>query len=124
MLAAYPARPAGPAYRDGVAHDADLAARIRAALAGRPHVREVAMFGRLAFMVDERLTAAAGADGDLLVRCAPDRVDGLLGDGVRWAEMNGRRMSRGWLVVDAGTIEREADLAFWIGLALDHNVGR
>jgi len=34
MLAAYPPRPAGPAHRDGVARDTDLAARIRAAIAG------------------------------------------------------------------------------------------
>jgi hypothetical protein len=107
-----------------VAHDSALAARVRAALAGRPDVREVTMFGRLAFMVDDKLTVAAGADGDLLVRCDPGRVEGLLDEHVRWAEMNGRRMSKGWLVVGAGAIAGEADLAYWIGLALDHNVGR
>ncbi len=107
-----------------MAYDTELAARIRAALAGRPGVREVAMFGGLCFMVDGKLTVAAGSGGDLMLRCAPGRADDLLGDGVRRAEMKGRPMSRGWLVVDAGVITCEAALAQWIGLALDHRAGR
>jgi hypothetical protein len=104
-------------------YDTALADRIRAVLADRPAVREVAMFGGLSFLVDEKLTVAARGDGTLLVRCPAARADALLGEGVQRAEMNGRPMSKGWLVVGADRITGDGDLAHWIGLALDRTGG-
>jgi hypothetical protein len=105
-----------------MAYDRELADRIRAALAEVPAVREVAMFGTLSFMVAGRLTVGAARDGDLLVRCDPARVDDLVRAGsAGWAEMKGRRMGKGWLVVRADRIRSEEELGTWIALALDHN---
>ena len=106
-----------------MAYDTVLADRIRAVLAGRPRVREVAMFGGLSFLVDEKLTVAARGDGTLLVHCPAERADALTGDGVQRAEMKGRPMSRGWLVVGAARIAGDDDLAHWVGLALDRTGG-
>jgi hypothetical protein len=105
-----------------MAYDREIAERIRQALAGQSAVREVAMFGGLSFMVHGKIAVVARNDGDLMVRCDPDRVDDLLADtaAVR-AEMKGRPMSKGWVVVGADRIGSADDLHFWLGLALDHN---
>jgi hypothetical protein len=80
------------------------------------------MFGALCFMVNEKLAVGAAHGGDLLVRCDPARGDDLIGAGAaEWSEMKGRRMGRGWLVVRADRIRSEAELDFWVALALDHN---
>ncbi|BCJ75171.1 hypothetical protein CS0771_47150 [Catellatospora sp. IY07-71] len=105
-----------------MAYDRQLAERLREALDGQTHVREVSMFGGLSFMVNERLTVGANTNGDLLVRVDPSRVDALLGvNGAEWAEMSGRRMSKGWLVVSRSDVEPKAALRFWVDLALEHN---
>jgi hypothetical protein len=105
-----------------VAYDRELADRVRAALAGRPFVREVRMFGGLSFLVNDKLAISADSHGDLMVRCDAARVDDLLATtGATQAEMKGKAMSRGWLVVAAARVAGDADLARWIALALDHN---
>ena len=105
-----------------MAYDRDLADRVREALADESAVREVKMFGGLSFMVNDKLTVNATTRGDLLIRCDPDRVDSLIGETpAEWAEMNGKEMSRGWLVIAAEKVASDEDLAFWIGVALDYN---
>lgn len=96
-----------------------LADRVRVQLPPYGSVREVAMFGGLSFMVDERLAVAAGRDGDLLVRVDPDDYDGLLMLGAIPARMrNGREMGRGWLTVPAERIRDDDELGRWIELAV------
>jgi hypothetical protein len=107
---------------DGVAYDRELADRIRGALADQPSTREVNMFGGLSFMVNERLTVGANTHGDLMIRCDPARVEDLIGEtAASWAEMNGKKMSKGWMIVGAEGITGDKDLGFWIGLALEYN---
>ena len=77
------------------------------------------MFGGLTFMVNEKMTANANTSGDLMVRCDPSRVESLLElDGADWPEMRGRKMSKGWIVVEA---ERIKSMRYWIGEALIYN---
>jgi len=104
-----------------MAYDRDLADRVREALSGRS-VREVTMFGGLAFMVNDKIAATANAEGDLMVRCDPARVETLLErDGAQWPLMRGRRMSKGWIVIEAERVESDEILESWIQEALDHN---
>jgi hypothetical protein len=104
-----------------MAYDRDLADRIREALLGRS-VREVSMFGGLTFMVNQKMTATANTQGDLMVRCDPSRVESLLKrDGAEWPEMRGRKMSKGWIVVEAKRIKSDKILKSWIQEALDYN---
>lgn len=105
-----------------MAYDRDLAGRVRKTLEGESAVREVKMFGGLSFMVNGKLTANATTHGDLLIRCDPDRVDNLVSEtSAERAEMNGKEMSKGWLVIAAGKVASDDGLEFWIGVALDYN---
>jgi TfoX/Sxy family transcriptional regulator of competence genes len=104
-----------------MAYDRELADRVRAALTGHA-VREVSMFGGLSFMVDEKLAVTANSRGDLMVRCDPARAGELLErDGAQWPEMRGRRMSRGWIVVEASHLKSDEVLQSWIDEALAYN---
>ena len=97
-----------------------LVARIRVALRGEPTLRERAMFGVLAFLVNERMVAAARKDGSLLVHVDADSGKALLSrPGTRIAEMGtGRSMGPGWLEIDREVLSDDT-LAFWIGAALN-----
>ncbi len=103
-----------------MADELGMADRIRSALAHQPVVREVKMFGGLAFMVNEAMVVSVGSTGDLLVRVDPERSEDHLRVKVaRFAEMGaGRTMGRGWLTVDAGAVAADEDLAYWIDAAL------
>lgn len=102
-----------------MAYDTQLAERIRAGLSGRSAVREVRMFGGLSFMVDEKLAVCAGSHGDLMVRVDPARADDLVAETpARYAEMRGRRMGKGWLVVSSTDVTDEEALNFWIATAV------
>lgn len=80
------------------------------------------MFGGLSFMVRGKLALSATGLGDLLVRCDPERVNDLLdAPGSEWAEMNGRRMARGWIRVGPAGIESEEQFEGWIEAALDYS---
>src|SRR5689334_25184921 len=105
-----------------MAYDRDLADRVRKVLKAEPTVREVKMFSGLSFMVNDKLAVNATPNGELLIRCGPDRVDDLVREtSAEQAEMNGKKMSKGWLVIAADKVARDDDLEFWIGVALDHN---
>ncbi len=106
-----------------VANSRELLDRVRDALAAKPSVREVKMFGGLSFMVNEKMVVSVRGEGDLLVRSGPERADELLTvKGTRAAEMGaGRPMSKGWISVGEEAIATDEDLDFWIGVALEYN---
>jgi len=61
-----------------VAYNGGLVDRVRDALAAKPSVREVKMFGGLSFMVNNRIVVSVRGGGDLLVRADPEQADELL----------------------------------------------
>jgi TfoX/Sxy family transcriptional regulator of competence genes len=94
----------------------DLAANVRAALAGIETVREVRMFGGIGFMLNGNMLVAASRRG-LLVRVGKERHhEALLRPGARPMEMRGRVME-GYVYVDPSTLTDSA-LKAWIRLAL------
>ena len=96
-----------------------LARRVRERLASYRDVREVNMFGGLSFMVNERLSVAAGREGDLLVRADPADYDRLVERGAVPARMrNGRPMGRSWLTVPSARIAHDAELADWVDVGV------
>lgn len=100
-------------------HDPALADRIRGVLADRDDVVEKKMFGGIGFMVAGKLAATANAQGHLLVRCRPDRTADLLSrPGAAAMVMNGRPMSKGWIVVAPPSCATSAQVQDWIGEAL------
>ncbi|MFZ2259621.1 MAG: TfoX/Sxy family protein [Luteococcus japonicus] len=107
-----------------MAHDENLARRIRDLLNDLPNLREVKMFGGLAFMLDDRMLCTASAGGEaLLVRVAPDEDPQLLSKpGAKRGEMGKDRiMGVGWIAVDAEAIKTDEDLQVWIQAALRHH---
>ncbi|MGY1815763.1 TfoX/Sxy family protein [Blastococcus sp. SYSU D00820] len=110
-----------------MAHDAVLADRVRAALAGEDDVREVRMFGGLAFMVrGEMVTCVSVGGGALLVRVSPDRdAEYLARPGAGRAEMGrGRSMGEGWIAVDEEAVAEDGGLRSWLDAALERRAGR
>ncbi|MFV0458231.1 MAG: TfoX/Sxy family protein [Actinomycetales bacterium] len=104
-----------------MAYNSDVAHLVRSTLSGR-EVREVAMFGGLAFMLDQRMVVCvSGGGGDLLVRVAPERDAELVTrPGARRAQMGkGRTMGAGWIAVDDAVLESDEELRFWMDAALD-----
>ena len=97
-----------------MAYDEDLAARIRDEVAGEPGVTEMKMFGGLAFLIGGHMAVAASGQGGLMLRCDPDDTEALLSEpGAQEFEMRGKGM-RGWLRVDARTVEDDDALTAWV----------
>lgn len=82
-----------------VAHDQDLADRIRELVVGEANLVEQHMFGGLAFLVNGNMAVAASGQGGLLVRVDPADAGAWIDqDRVTPMVMRGREM-RGWLRV-------------------------
>lgn len=96
-----------------MAYDAQLAARLREMFADNPAVREQAMFGGLAFLVDGRVAVAASAHGGLLVRVDTARAEQLLTTTpAQPMKMKGRTVP-GWLHIDGEHLHSQAPLDEW-----------
>jgi hypothetical protein len=73
------------------------------------------MFGGLAFLIGGNMAVAASGQGGLMLRCDPDDTEALLQEpGAQEFEMRGKGM-RGWLRVDAKTVEDDGALSTWVG---------
>lgn len=97
-----------------VAHDVDLANRIRELVASELGVTEMRMFGGQAFLVGGNLAVAASDQGGLMVRVAPrDTEDLLARPHARPFEMRGRDL-RGWLRIDTEGVRTKRQLAPWV----------
>jgi TfoX/Sxy family transcriptional regulator of competence genes len=94
----------------------DLAAHVRAALAGMVTIREVRMFGGIGFMLNGNMLAAASKRG-LLLRVGKElQPDALSRAGARPMEMRGRVME-GYVYVDPPALTGNA-IQEWLQLAL------
>jgi TfoX/Sxy family transcriptional regulator of competence genes len=99
-----------------MAFDQDLAARVRAALAGAGAVREVKMFGGIGFMLNGNLIAGASRRG-LLVRVGKEREgDALTQRGARPMVMRGRTM-QDYIYIDPPVLDDQA-VQKWIKIAI------
>jgi TfoX/Sxy family transcriptional regulator of competence genes len=96
--------------------EAELAATVRAALAGTGVIREVRMFGGIGFMLNGNLVTAASRRG-LLLRVGKDRqADALSQPGARPMVMRGRAME-GYVYVDPPALNKQA-AQNWLRLAV------
>jgi TfoX/Sxy family transcriptional regulator of competence genes len=99
-----------------VSADENLAASIRAALAGSGALREVKMFGGIGFMLNGNMVAAASKRG-LLLRVGKDRQhDALSKPGARPMVMRGRTME-GYIYVDPAALNDRA-VREWMKVAV------
>jgi hypothetical protein len=101
-------------YGGGVAYDEALAERIRDLLPDGVDIREMKMFGGLAFLVGGNMAVAASGQGGIMVRVDPARTDALVATSAAEPfEMRGRPM-QGWLRVAAEDVATERQLAEWV----------
>lgn len=99
-----------------MADDQELAASVRAALAGTGVIREVKMFGGIGFMLNGNLVAAASRRG-VLLRVGKDRqAEALAQSGARPMVMHGRTME-GYVYVDPPALNKQA-VKYWLRLAV------
>jgi TfoX/Sxy family transcriptional regulator of competence genes len=97
-----------------MAYDEDFAQRIREQLAGEDGVREKAMFGGLAFLVDGNMAVGIASTGELMVRVGPDGTDDALSrPHTRLFDMSGRPMN-GWILVARDGVDTEPELGEWV----------
>jgi TfoX/Sxy family transcriptional regulator of competence genes len=101
-----------------VAYDEESAGRVRDILSERPGVRQVRMFGGLAWLVDGNMVVVVRGKGGLLVRIDPADHDAMLAEaGTATMVMRGRQM-RGWITVTPRACATPSDLATWVQRAL------
>lgn len=89
---------------------------VRKHFSGSGTIREVKMFGGIAFMQNGHFAAAVSKRG-LLLRLGKDQqADALAKPGVRPMEMRGRRME-GYVYVDPDSLNGQAALGAWLKAA-------
>src|SRR5262245_20118263 len=97
---------------------ADLVERVRTALAPVPRVEEKKMFGGTMFMVNGKMCVSARKER-IMCRIDPAMHDlALERKGCRTVVMKGRAY-RGYVHVDAAVLGTNAELQYWLRLALD-----
>ena len=100
-----------------MAHDEELAERIRLAL-GAENPEEKRMFGGIGFMVAGNLALAASGQGGLLVRVDPGDAPSLLEKpGASPMLMRGSEVA-GWIRVEAEAVREPAELESWVAIGV------
>ena len=101
-----------------MAHDEELAHRIRELLAEEDDLSEMAMFGGLAFLLAGNMTVAVSSRGGLMVRVgAGAHEDALARSHVEPMEMRGRPMT-GWIRVMPEGLRTRRQLSAWVARAV------
>ena len=104
-----------------MAYDEHLAGRINRTLKGK-HIsfKEKKMFGGLTFMIKEKMCIGV-IKNSLMARIDPEMHEtSLKKKGCQEMDFTGRPM-KGFVIIDPEGIDRDKDLDYWIGLALDYN---
>jgi hypothetical protein len=97
-----------------VAHDQELAHRIRELLAEEDGLSEMEMFGGLAFLLAGNMTVAVSSRGGLMVRVGRAGYEQALSrPHVEPMEMRGRPMT-GWIRVMPDGLSTRRQLSAWV----------
>ncbi|MGF6848190.1 TfoX/Sxy family transcriptional regulator of competence genes [Chitinophaga sp. W3I9] len=97
-----------------------LAEKIRQALAQVPNVEEKKMFGRIAFMVNNKMCLTAGP-GQMMCRIDPGiHEEAIKKEGCRTVIMRGREY-KGFVYVNEEHLKTKRDFNYWLTLALEFN---
>ena len=103
-----------------MAYDERLAGRIREVMEQRPGVVERPMFGGIGWMVGGNMACAVMGD-DLVVRLAPEDTDDACREPhVRPFGRPGKQPMRGFVLVEGGALDDDAELAPWVESGAAH----
>jgi TfoX/Sxy family transcriptional regulator of competence genes len=98
-----------------MAYDEQLAERVRDLVAPRDGVTEKKMFGGIGWMLNGNMAVGVMSKGGLLVRIDPDETEMLIAQPhVTTFGRDGAKPMKGFVIVDAVTIEDDATLADWV----------
>jgi hypothetical protein len=101
-----------------MAFDEKLAKRLRPIFSGDYHLKEMKMFGGLAFMVNGHMCCGIIGD-DLVVRTGPDAFDSVIKlPHARPMDFSGRPM-KGFVYVGAPGYKTDSALKKWVQRGLD-----
>lgn len=104
-----------------MAHDEAQADRLRSQLADTDGVVGRRMFGGVAFMLNGHMTVGVSGP-DMIGRVGAESYEATSAPpGTSGSGPAGRTM-KGWILVDAGAVEAEADLADWVQTAVSFTV--
>lgn len=93
-----------------MAYDENLAQRVREILLGSANIREMKMFGGIAFLLNGNMACGVVGD-DLLVRVGPDAYEqDLATPHVKPFAMTGRAPMSGWVRIEPDGIATEKAL--------------
>jgi TfoX/Sxy family transcriptional regulator of competence genes len=99
-----------------MAYDTKLAERVRRAASTRRGVTEKAMFGGVAFLLDDKMFCGVASD-DLMVRVGPDLHESSLGKPhVRPMDFTGRPM-KGYVFVGPDGCRTQRQVEGWVDKA-------
>ena len=98
-----------------MAYDPELAERVRTLLDDTTGLNEKKMFGGIGWTIHGNMAAGAHNDGRLMIRCAKEDFESLLGEPGAEGMKRGSRRLTGWILVDAGTVSDDESLARWVG---------
>jgi TfoX/Sxy family transcriptional regulator of competence genes len=102
-----------------MAYDEALAARVRAAMAGRDGLSERKMFGGVCFMLHGNMFAGVES-GRVMLRLGAARTEAALArPGATPMDFTGRPMT-GFVFVDRSAVESDAGLLQWLQEALGY----
>ncbi len=94
--------------------------RVRSALAHLPNVSEKKMFGKLAFMVNNKLCIAVGKE-EIMCRIDPSLHDSsITKKGCKPVVMRGKEM-KGYVYINNLYLLKENEVEYWIDLCLEIN---
>lgn len=104
-----------------MAYDELLAGRLKLALDKKGiNYTEKKMFGGVAYMVDDKMCVGIIKD-NIMVRIDPEiHKQSLEKPGCREMDFTNRPM-KGFVYVTEEGFEKDSDLDYWVGLALDYN---
>jgi hypothetical protein len=97
-----------------MAHDEELAGRIRRLIGSDPELTEKKMFGGLAFLLRGNMAIMASSEDGAMLRADPAHSDSLVATTkAGLARMRGRDMP-GWLRVNSDDLRTDDQLAPWV----------
>ncbi len=103
-----------------MAHDEELANRVRELVLIEPGLSEKRMFGGLAFLVDGHMVVSVSGQGGLLLRVDPQETAALLEQPhAQPFQMRGRTMS-GWLRIEPDRVQDREGLEAWVARGIDY----
>jgi TfoX N-terminal domain len=102
-----------------MSYDTELANRVREELSQERGVREKAMFGGLAFLIDGHMAVAVSRQGGLMVRVPPAQTEDLLRRAHVSPMVMAGRETRGWLRVGDDGLKTKRQLTAWVTRGVD-----